>query len=800
MYPAHIVTLDGRACVQTVGMHCRNTATYAADALRPVSLSACGAFVGMLHDLGKLTTKFAAYLRRAAAGETGERGQVNHTFAGVIFILETYHGAQSSAMENLTAEILAWAVASHHGLVDLVDLEGNSGFLHRLQKDRQEICYDEVLRVYEAELAEQTELDALFEKAVAEIMQIMQRMQTDCAQTRFCTKKSARGRTLHYLCGMTARLILSALLEGDRRDTAEFMSGQKQCGAVGEKALWAELLQDFEQKLRGLKADTPINQARAYISDCARDFAANENGIYRLTVPTGAGKTLAALRFALAHAEAADKRRIIFVIPLLSVLEQNAAVLKSYIGRENLVTEHHSNVVHCDNDQEALDHYELIAQTWETPILITTLVQLLNTLFSGKTTAVRRMKSLCNAILVIDEVQSLPHKLLYLFNEAVNFLVYYCNATVVLSSATQPCLETMDYFLALPQPSDMVPYNAALFSAFQRTEVVDQCTPYGMSLDELADFAAERLVESENLLIICNTRLTARNLFLLMQQMCRCKVYHLSNNMCMQHRIDTLQKINQSLQKHEKLVCVATQLVECGVDFSFACCIRIKAGIDNIAQAAGRCNRSNDYGRICKVYIVSLKNENLSHLQEISESQSCTTQFLMQYRADPARFENDILSEESVHAYYQALFGNFIEQTRFAYPVKHVGNLFSLLSDNITYAERNEAGDRFRMTQAFKTAGQLFEVFDSETVDVLVPYDAQAKALIADLCSEKAQFDYSYLHQKMEAAKPYMIHLFMDRTGRQAQMLTSCGKGHITVLLEAFYNAETGLNEAGNTF
>lgn len=793
MYVAHVVINGDEKREQSVREHCETASEYSGEALRKVGLYYCGRFAGLIHDIGKLSHKFNDYIRRAADGETGEKGSVNHTFAAVIFILERYHTKESGKYERLTAEILAWAVASHHGLIDIVDTEQKSGFLHRLQKNRDEICYNEVMSALGTEFADVNELDELFEKSVAEIEPLLEKFIADCGALKFCKDKSMRRTVNSYFRGMTARLILSALIEGDRRDTAQFMNGNEFAFTSADKDVWEERLNYFEKRIAEFKDDSEINRARTYISDRAGIFAEKGCGIYRICVPTGAGKTLTTLRYALTHAKEHEKKRIIFVIPLLSVLEQNAAVIKDYIGDESIITEHHSNVVISKDDKDELDKYELLSQTWESPVLITTLVQLLNTLFSGKTTAVRRMSSLCNSVIVIDEVQSLPHKLLYMFNEAINFLSNYCKATIVMSSATQPCFEKMDYFLALQSDCDIVPYDAELFLAFKRTEITDKCTPYGMTLEELADFSAQVLESSKNLLIICNTRSAARDLYKYMTGRCHCRIYHLSNNMCTQHRLQTLKLINDSLSKNEKVVCVSTQLVECGVDFSFESCIRVKAGIDNIAQAAGRCNRSNDYGHICNVYVVSLKDEKLSHLEEIRKAQNCTSQVLYSFAADKSRFNDDILSAESINEYYRLLLCSFSGKDFFAYPVKKVGTLYDMLCCNEMYSERCEAKDRFILTQAFKTAGKLFEVFDDKSVDVIVPYNEEAEKIIAELCSEKAKFNLGYLKALVESAKPYMIHIFADNN--KQGMLFQDEKGHFTALHKEFYNAQTGFDE-----
>ncbi len=176
-----------------------------------------------------------------------------------------------------------------------------------------------------------------------------------------------------------------------------------------------------------------------------KEAAGKESGIYKLSMPTGSGKTLSSLRYALSHAEKWDKKHIFFVTPLLSILDQNAAVIKKYIGDDKLILEHHSNIIRPLENTKEYDAWEYYTETWDAPIIITTMVQFLNTLFSGKMSCVRRMHSLCESIIVIDEVQTVPVKMLSLFNTATNFLHHVCNATIVLSSATQPGFNHLRY-------------------------------------------------------------------------------------------------------------------------------------------------------------------------------------------------------------------------------------------------------------------------------------------------------------------------------------------------------------------
>lgn len=791
---AHITEINGEKKEQSVAEHSLNVANYAADKLKGMNLYHTAYLAGLLHDMGKCTEKYQDYLEKAARGEDVVRGSVNHTFCGCIYLLEHYHTGKPQGFGTMTCEILGYAIGSHHGQFDCVTLENTSGFEHRLNKDAAEISYDEAVCSFLAECASSEEIDRLFLLAQNEITALFQTFKTCFGKTK---------SQICFLMGLTARMVLSAVIDGDRRDTAEFMSGSKLGYRDVTKELWSDQISFFEKKIENFDAATPINRARKRFSEQCRDFAQTYGGgIYRLTLPTGAGKTLAALRYALCHAETHDKKRILFVIPLLSILEQNSAVIHSYIQDESILTEHHSNVVKTFETEKELDRYELLTETWESPIIITTLVQLLNTLFSNKTTAIRRMSALSDAVLVIDEVQSLPKKTLHMFSMALNFLAYGCGATIVLSSATQPCFDETEKPLRYAVPTDIVPYEKESFEVFKRTEIVDKTSPYGMSVEELADFSADVLETVSSLLIICNTKESAFKLYLQLKQRCGAyKIVHLSASMCMAHRIDTLARIHASLKSREKLLCVSTQLVEAGVDFSFERVIRVAAGMDNIAQAAGRCNRSNDFGGICTVYVVNLNQdvERLGMLHEIEAAQRCAKEVLHRFAQDPRPYAGDLLSAKSMAEYYQLLFNDIDIQGTFSFPQKlsygTTENLFDLLAENKLHTERPEFKGTYFLNQAFKTAGQFFKVFDEDTTEMIVPYNAEAKELIADLFSQKAAFDDAFLKTCIEKAKPYTVQIFeyQNRKLTEYGMLSSDDRGRFTVLNGQCYHAETGV-------
>ncbi len=790
-YPAHIKKDSSGAviAVQTVEEHCQNTARYAAQALSSVGLSAVGEAAGLLHDLGKYTDRFRAYIRDGV----GVRGSVNHVFSGVRLVLERYHRCSEERPEDIVAELLALAVGGHHGgLFDCVDENRKNGFQHRLTKEGT--GYREATDNFFHRCIGQEELDRRFQAAQNELTPVLQNI---CAMTGEDADNERYYRETAFYSGLLARLLLSAVIEGDRRDTAAFMEGTAFPSAQSDKELehmWSTLLDRTEERLNALPFKSSIDRARRAISEQCRRAAEQPGGIFRLSVPTGGGKTLSGLRFALAHALKYRKKRIIFTSPLLSILEQNAAVIRDYIQDDSLILEHHSDLIDTEESERQLDERELLTETWESPLIITTLVQLLNTLFCGKTSCIRRFHSLCSSVIVIDEVQTVPDKMLSLFSLAVNFLSEICGATVVLCSATQPCTEQIEHPMHGPV-RDIVPRDPDLWQAFRRTDIRHLGT---MSLEQIAGFALEKLQSVNSLLIICNTKAEAKTLYNRLKDG-GFSAFSLSADMCTAHRRDTLNALRRVLERHgPKAVCISTQVIEAGVDISFACVIRLSAGMDSVIQAAGRCNRSGEAGpgTLAPVYLVKLKNESLVYLSDIERGKAATEELWGEFLTHAELYGGRPDSDEAIAYYYRALYRKQ-PQGYHDYALPEHPSLFSLLSLNEHYARERP----YYFNQAFKLAGSHFQVFEDNTSDVIVPYK-KGKALISDLCSERAAWDTAYLRSLLKAAKPYTVSLFrhqIDRLNDENSLIPLPGGA---LGLSGHYRAETGfsLEEANLKF
>ncbi len=837
---AHVADSGNGRVEQSLKEHCLNTAEYGVLSIENAGLRHTAYLAGLLHDAGKAKTEFKEYIEKAYQGEKVIRGSVNHTFAGVIWILERYHTDESSIWEKLASETIGYAVGSHHGMFDCADLNGENGFLHRLKKDRKEIFYQEAMQNYFTYVWKEEALDRIFQKSVQEIESFFQSV-----KETYPDRKAA-----FFQMGMLVRLILSAVIYGDRRDTSEFLGSclpGAVCGdgkdtvefdrrlekARDDRADWKRRREYFEKKIGMLGKDSPINRVRNAISNQCMEASGREPGIYRLNVPTGGGKTLCTLRYSLAHAEKYNKKRIIFIIPLLSVLDQNVKVIKDFVPDESEVLEHHSNVVReREMNGEELDYYEYLTDSWNYPIVVSTLVQLLNILFSHQTSAVGRMQALCDSVIVIDEVQSLPKKVTVMFNMAMNFLRQFCNATIVLSSATQPCFEELKWSLRLAKEPDLVRLNQEQLQVFKRAAVIDHTDKYGMDWEECAAFCNEIMEQNDSLLIVCNTKSEARRLFEKLKEQSEdldWDIYHLSTAMCQEHRWNVMEGMKESLRKVQhsakdgeealkgdvaykrggdlkgvclrKVVCVSTQLIEAGVDISFASVVRVMAGLDNLAQAAGRCNRSNEYGQVGKVYLIKLKNENLSMLPEIKKAQDSTRKELDTRKSLDTgdEWEGGLLDEQSIRRFYRYLFKETEKEIR--YPIQDCGRtvyLADLLSNKNDDAEQGVNKSKnaaYVLRQPFKTAGKNFRVFAQDTTDILVPYGDGAQIAGQLESMQNEWFDFGKFKEIMGQAKKYTISIYewQKENLYQAGLLLAVLDGRALVLDEKAYDECFGL-------
>ena len=776
MYTAHIS--KDRKRKQSVYEHSKNTARLAAKSLDSVGLSSSGMLAGLLHDGGKLTKRFDDYIN--GISDT-RRGEIDHSYAGAKYLFDEIL-KEKDGNYTAAATLIAHTIISHHAIHDWIDDHDDDYLTKRISKTEgyKEICANI------KEMLDDSGLEELFEKATDEIVAAVGKVrEADKADRAF------------YI-GMLERLIESALIDADRTDTADFMSGADSSEVNDHSRLWAEMdsrmnqkLAEFEKKMDDLsQRERLIFERRRNISDKCAAFADHKVGACRQIAPTGSAKTLSSIRFGIKQCHKFNMDRIFYIAPFMSILEQNSDVIRSIAGDENFL-EHHSNIVSELDDENEYKEYQLHTERWDKPVIATTMVQFLNSLFSAKTSSVRRMHRLCNSVIIIDEVQSVPIKCVYLFSLAINFLTKVCGCTVVLCSATQPTFEKNKHAVLLDEDMpDMISDYHDDFAFFKRAELINAVKKYGYEDDEATQFCYEKFKENGDLLFVVNTKAEALRFYEMLKEKAGSDAYiiHLSTNMCPAHRKKRIGTLRRFLNRRKPVICVTTQLIEAGVDISFRCVIRALAGMDNAAQAAGRCNRNGENEKLCPVYLINLKAEKLGSLEEIKNAKEVSNQILA-YKND------DLLSAELQSDYFEKLYSLYGDKMAYI-PNKNKASLLELLSFNkeklsacsLPKPDKN-------MAQSFKTAGSFFEVIDSNTLNVIVPYNKQAKDIILRLQSSISNDELDRLLRK---AQKYTVGIYSgtERKLREAKAIYSCAC-EVTVLDNEFYSSEYGVTVNG---
>ena len=779
MYLAHINHETHRK--QTLTEHSKTVSALSKKYGEGIGCPNLAELCGILHDMGKAKQEFQEYLRIDDPDiRKLYHGKINHSSAGAKYIFEKYEKS-TDKFERYTAQIIALAICSHHsGLTDCIDPEGHDLFLKRINPEK-EIYFEESTHEFETECISPDELDTLFRKSVDEVRTFNEKNKS---------RNAINGAEIAFTRGMITRYLLSCVIDADRYDSFCFEDElvTKDVPDISIET-WKKLGNNLDEYLDNKPLIYDIDELRTEISNSCKAFGKKTGGIYRLNVPTGGGKTLSSLRYALAHAAEWNKNRIFYVIPFTTIIDQNAAVIREALREDDLILEHHSNLVYEepineeDSDDTDIDeekNYRLLTERWDSPIILTTTVQMLNTLFLDKTSSVRRMHNLANSIIIFDEVQAIPIKCLSMFNAALNFLSEICGTTIILCTATQPKLTIVKPPLRLSNPADMV---AVDFEKFRRTNVCDaRVLPSGYTAPDLADFVLDKLQNNTKILVILNTKTAVKNLY---TQLSTKKIsdftsrndfslYYLSTNLCSAHRQKRLEIIRANLEKENlRMICVSTQLIEAGVDISFDCVIRSIAGIDSIAQASGRCNR---HGKVlCReVFIVNSSDEKLSGLKDIDSGKKSAEYVLSNYRKNPAEFNNDVLSQKMIDLYYQKYFysrekemGYLITKdmiTKKKLNIPPGDSIYNLLSINekslqaYNTIHNKDLGSPYYLCQAFSTAGKLFEVIDQNSTTVIVPYD-EGIGIIRDLGTHCS---YAEKLRLLKKAQQYSVNLYGD--------------------------------------
>lgn len=592
---AHLAIQDGQLRRHELPEHLHEVAALAAGFAGEFGAADWARLAGLWHDLGKYRTGFQRYILQANDPDAHIEGRVTgkektHSAAGALWARQQLAGNKS---EEFVAHVLGYLIAGHHaGLADWF-----GGLSERLAS-----------------------ADAAREIADTQAANIPAAILEPVLPTpNISSVKAERVDLAGEIPGRFAlwvRMLFSCLVDADFLDTEGFMSPEKSAARDGfltvaqmQDRLDARLAKLAEAVAARGETDSPVNRRRAEVLRACRTKAALPPGVFSLTVPTGGGKTLSSLAFALRHAATHGKRRVVYAIPYTSIIEQTASVFAEIFGEDNVI-EHHSNV-ETDGAKETA-RSRLACENWDAPLIVTTNVQLLESLFAARTSRCRKLHNLVGSVIVLDEAQLLPVPFLQPVLDVLRLLVRDYGVTLLLCTATQPDLNRRTSFdqargLQGFQPgeiTEIVDDVPALYAALERVCVH---RPSDLNTPSSWDEVARNLVTHDAALAIVGRRADARELFARLKGEHREGLWHLSGLMCAQHRSDTIAAIKNALAGRRRVIAddgqpaplrvVSTQLVEAGVDIDFPVVYRALAGLDSLAQAAGRCNREGRLAR-----------------------------------------------------------------------------------------------------------------------------------------------------------------------------------------------------------
>ncbi len=654
-YLAHVRQKDGVSFEEhDLEKHLREVARGAEKFSENFGSSDWGFLAGLWHDLGKYSVEFQRYIKSvsgydAEAHLEGPVGRVDHSTAGAQYAVDQF---------GLHGRILAYLIAGHHtGLPDWHTSE-TAGTALKVRLDDSSHLKRTLSQAIPPEILSQPKpTSALLGKAGG--------------------------------FALWVRMLFSCLVDADFLDTEAFMDMDKAAQRINTPTP-TDLLPRFNTYMEEQFSHAPptrVNHIRARVLQQCRNKAHEAPGMFSLTVPTGGGKTLSSLAFALEHAAIHGKRRIIYAIPYASIIEQTANVFRDIFP--DSVIEHHSNL---DPDKETAKS-RLATENWDAPVIVTTNVQFFESLFAAKTSRCRKLHNIVDSVVILDEAQLLPPEFLQPILDVMNLLVRHYGVTFVLSTATQPALGTLKTFQqtirGLDHMREIIDDPDTLYRDLERIAV---SIPDDFRQPQNWDEITRQILQHSSVLTVVNSRADARELHQHMPE----GTIHLSALMCGEHRSRVIIDIKQRLRAGEAVRVVSTQLVEAGVDVDFPVVYRALAGLDSIAQAAGRCNREGKLERGEVIVFVPPKPAPPGPLRRAAETTV------------------SLLSGSSDHTLMPDLFSLYF---------KHFYSKQSLDTHGITDLLTPQGGNDDPLKVQFRTAAQRFRLIDESGYrSILVRY------------------------------------------------------------------------------
>lgn len=649
--------------------HLAGTAELAADFSKKFSSQEWGYVLGLAHDLGKARMRWQKYLGTKSGYDQEAHienlsGKEKHSIYGAKVLEKIYPQA--------IARALAYVIAGHHaGLPDYYpsDEIGKDSLVYQLSQtlDLTEIPHNFI--------------EPLLTNKIKN------------PPWRF-------GSGMEF--SMWVRMLYSALVDADFLNTEEYMNEKHSSNRGSYKSIdeLFDLLQQHNLELESNSAETKVNRVRKNVRSKCLEKADLKQGVYTLSVPTGGGKTLSSMAFALAHARKHFLDRVIYVIPYTSIIEQNAEVFRNVFGSEQVI-EHHSNV----NEDDVTSKSRLATENWDAPIIVTTTVQFFESLFANRSSSCRKLHNVANSVIVLDEAQLLPVQYLAPILEAMQILTDQYKVSFLITTATQPAFSKkigfLDDFPYLKNVSEIIGGSIEVADLYQSLKRV--CIKMPMSFDETTEYEdiALKLQEYEQVLCIVSDRKSCRELHALMPE----DTFHLSAMMCPEHRSVMITQIKEKLERGDTVRVISTQLIEAGVDVDFPVVYRAFAGLDSIIQAAGRCNREGKHKEGKVVVFIPKRKPPMGVLRKASD---CSKEILT---GNP----NLDLTPEIFNDFFSKLYW-------------HANSL----DEKSIRQDLSIRGNEKELAICFKTASEKFRIIENSQVAIYVPY-IEGRGLIIEL-------------------------------------------------------------------
>jgi CRISPR-associated endonuclease/helicase Cas3 len=688
-----------------------------------------GYLAGLWHDLGKFAPQWQEYLKSKADPHADEiSGKVDHSTSGAQYAVKAH---------PVLGHILAYSIAGHHS--GLLDATSNNACL--------------AARLIKADLPPLGDIPA--EIASQAVPKPPPFLSNDA-----------------FSLSLYTRMIFSCLVDADFLATEAFMNpGQTNSrNQIPENALQtlADLIDARIDSFPEPATTDIVNFQRRTVVENCRASAAQVPGIFTLTVPTGGGKTLSSLSFALRHAIAHGQKRIIYVVPFTSIIEQNAQVIRDIIAPLQSDTftpliEHHSSL----SPEKENEQSRLAAENWDAPIIITTAVQFYESLFAAKTSRCRKLHHIANSVVILDEAQTLPVDYLKPCLRILQELANHYHTTAVLCTATQPAIHYQKdgFEIGLENCREIISDTGSLFAALKRVEL--------HNLGEITDTTlAGILGDHSQVLCIVNRRKHAQQLFQMLPK--GEGNYHLSALMCPEHRFLILQEIRARLLEGRPTRVISTQLIEAGVDVDFPIVYRALAGLDSIAQAAGRCNRN---GRHAMGHTYIFKPEDQKGETYFRETAQVAHQLLDIY-------PDDLLCQKAIHHYFDLY---YYQQS------KRWDSQGILDQESFRYKPQEKD---LPLKFQYATVAQNFKLIDDHQVPIITPFDEKAEGLIVELRDPFKPLDRKLLR----ALQRYTVQIpkkLRDENLRSFEVLRD-NEFHILISIALNYSKDFGVCFGGD--